>query len=239
MIIGIITSVPWAIAFLFSGGNLDDLMLSSQAIRTMFLTASNDFRVATFFTCWFLIIYYGATLSCLAATGRQAWAFARDNGLPYSRFLALIHPRYQMPANATILCTIVIIVYGLIYVGSTAAFNSFINASIFVMNVTYAIPQAIVLFRGRDKVLPKRYFNLGVVGPFFNAFSVAWVTLYAVLFCFPLTYPTAVHSMNYVSVVVIGIIVIIQGVWYAGKRKTFIGPVRPYLPCSLTIICYY
>lgn len=233
MIIGISTSMPWAIAFLFSGGGLDELRTSSQPIQTMFLAATRSHAASTFFTCWFLFIYFGATLSCLAATGRQAWAFSRDGGLPFSKWHAYISPRRQMPANATLACSLVIVVYGLIYVGSTLAFNSFVNASILVMNVSYVIPQAIVLYRGRKAVLPDRHFDLGVMGPFINAFSVIWVSVFIVLFCFPVTYPTTVQSMNYVSVVVVGVVVIVLGGWYGGKRRTFTGPVSyPLLPLS-------
>jgi hypothetical protein len=118
-------------------------------------------------------------------------------------------------------------VYGAIYVGSTTAFNSFISMSILSLNVTYAIPQGIVFFRGRDKILPStRHFNLGkVLGPFCNIFCVLWVSLYTVLFCLPTFLPAEVASMNYVSVVVAGVVLIITIMWFSGKNKTFSGPV--------------
>ncbi|KIW62459.1 hypothetical protein PV04_10632 [Phialophora macrospora] len=115
--------------------------------------------------------------------------------------------------------------YSLIYIGSTTAFNSINAIAILALNVTYAIPQGIVLIYGRDKVLPKRHFNLGpYFGPFCNMFWCLWVSLYTVLFCFPLFIPTTADSMNYVSVVTVGVIVLILFFWYAGKRKTFVGP---------------
>ncbi|KAJ3580470.1 hypothetical protein NPX13_g87 [Xylaria arbuscula] len=224
ILIGIATAVPWSIAFLYSGGDYETLRTTLQPIHTMFLSASKNPAVAAFFTIWYLIAYMGATLSCHAATGRQAWAFARDGGLPYSDWIGIIHPKFQMPMNSTILCAIVISVYGLIYIGSTTAFNSFVNASILVLNVSYVVPQAVVLWQGRERVLPPRELNLGRLGPWVNGFSVAWILLYTVLFSFPLTYPTTAQSMNYVSVVSAGIIVIVLGVWYGGKRNTFKGP---------------
>lgn len=88
-----------------------------------------------------------------------------------------------------------------------------------------AIPQTVALLRGRSKVLPKRYFDLGpYLGPFCNAFSTLWVALYTVLFCLPGFYPATLTNMNYVSVVVAGVIAIILIMWYAGKRNTFVGP---------------
>jgi len=118
------------------------------------------------------------------------------------------------------------LVYGAIYVGSTTAFNSFVSLAILGLNTSYAIPQAIVLLRGRDKVLPKRYFKLGpITGPFCNAFSVAWIALYTVLFCFPVSLPASADNMNYLSVVVAGVGLFILILWWGGKRKTFVGPV--------------
>ncbi|KAI0146132.1 putative GABA permease [Xylariaceae sp. FL1272] len=224
ILIGAGTAVPWTIAFLFSGGDYETLRTALLPIHTMFLSATANKAAANFFTIWYLIVYLGATLSCHAATGRQTWAFARDGGLPGSGWVGTIHPKFQMPMNATILCAVVISVYGLIYVGSTTAFNSFVNASILAMNVSYVIPQAIALYQGRERVLPVGELNLGKFGPWVNGFSVAWVSVYVVLFCFPLTYPTSVQSMNYVSVVTVAVVVIITGVWYGGKRKTFNGP---------------
>lgn len=80
---------------------------STQPIRLLFLQATHNPSAATFFTCWLMVIYYGATLSCLAATGRQTWAFARDHGLPFSSWMGVIHStlkcRSMQPLHALLL----------------------------------------------------------------------------------------------------------------------------------------
>ena len=174
-----------------------------------------------------LQIYFGATIGLVLAASRLCWAFARDNGLPYSSVFAKTHPTRQVPQNATILTAIFCILYGLIYIGSTTAFNSFVATAILSLNITYTIPQFIVLVRGRDKVLPVREFNLGrILGPFCNAFATAWVALYSILFCFPVFLPVTVQTMNYVSVVMAGTVLFIVVLWWVpgGKRKVFTGP---------------
>ena len=225
MIIGIVTSGLWTIAFMFATSDLDAVSLSALPILTVYDQALNSQAGATFFACWLLFVYFGAVISCTATTGRLVWAFARDNGLPFSGTFAKVHPTLKVPVNATIFCTVVSIVYGVIYVGSTAAFNSIIALSILSLNVTYAIPQGIALCRGRKKVLPKRPFDLGpVFGPFCNAFSVLWIALYTVLFCLPVFLPVTAINMNYVSAVVVGGVLIIVVMWFGGKRKVFTGP---------------
>jgi choline transport protein len=79
-------------------------------------------------------------------------------------------------------------------------------------------------------VLPKRHFDLGLhFGPFCNAFSVLWVALYTVLFCLPEFLPVTTGNMNYVSVVIAGLVCAIAVFWVGGKRNVFVGPVRDLL----------
>jgi choline transport protein len=225
-IIGFCTVFPWMIAFLFSTNDLAAVSASLFPILEVYYQALDSHAGATFFICWLLFLYFGAGITCVATAGRLTWAFARDGGLPFSATFARIHPTQKAPVNATILAAAVQIAYGAIYVGSTAAFNTIINMAIISLNITYAIPQGIVLVRGRDKVLPKRYFDLGpYLGTLCNAFSCVWVSLYTVLFCFPTWMPAEVPSMNYLSVVLVGIVAIILAMWFLGKRKTFTGPV--------------
>ncbi|KAJ6037169.1 amino acid transporter [Penicillium herquei] len=225
MLIGMITVIPWTIAFLFSITDTDAVASSSIPVYTIYLQATRSQPAATVLTVWILFVYFGALVSCIVTTGRLAYAFARDGGLPYSPYFARIHSRLQAPVNATIACVVVIILYGLIYIGSSTAFNSFISMSILSLNLTYALPQAIVLVRGREKVLPKRPFNLGRhLGPICNGFSILWVIFITIMSCFPTSIPTTVASMNYVSVIITGISAIILISWWGGKRKTFSGP---------------
>ncbi|KAF4770401.1 hypothetical protein HAV15_013062 [Penicillium sp. str.  len=227
MLIGIITVIPWTIAFLFSITDTDAVASSSIPVYTIYLQATRSRPVATFLTVWILFVYFGALVSCIVTTGRLAYAFARDGGLPYSSLFARIHPTYQAPINATLACAAVVIIYGLIYIGSATAFNSFISMSILSLNLTYALPQAILLVRGREHILPKRSFALGQhIGPICNAFSILWAFFITIMFCFPTSIPTAVADMNYVSVIVVGISFLILISWWGGKRKTFSGPVR-------------
>ncbi|KAJ5136505.1 amino acid transporter, partial [Penicillium atrosanguineum] len=225
MLIGIMTVMPWTVAFLFSITDTDAVAASSIPVYTIYLQATRSQPAATVLTVWILFVYFGALVSCIVTTGRLAYAFARDGGLPYSGFFARIHPTYQAPVNVTVACAAVVIIYGLIYIGSATAFNSFISMSILSLNLTYALPQAILLVRGRERILPKRPFALGrLLGPICNAFSIIWVLFITILFCFPTSVPTTVASMNYVSVIIVGISFLILISWWGGKRKTFSGP---------------
>ena len=99
-----------------------------------------------------------------------------------------------------------------------------VSAAIIFQQTSCIIPQAIVLFRGREKVLPPRYFNLGRLGPVVNATAVAWVVFLDVLYCFPTLLPVTPQNMSYVSVVSAGFVAFVLGLWFTTKRKVFKGP---------------
>lgn len=234
MLIGMMTVFPWTVAFLFSITDTEAVSSSAIPVYTVYMQATQSRPAATVLTVWILFVYFGALVSCIVTTGRLAYAFARDKGLPYSDFFARIPSTYKAPINATVACSVAILLYGLIYIGSTTAFNSFISMSILSLNLTYALPQVVLLIRGRERILPTRSFTLGQwLGPICNAFSIVWVLFITILFCFPTSLPTTSPSMNYVSVIIVGISFLIFISWWAGKRKTFVGPVRlPEFFCS-------
>lgn len=225
MAIGLITVLVWTIAFMFSISDIDLVMASPTPYLTVFFQAIRNDSVALFFTVWLWLAYLSATISCYATSGRLVWAFARDNGLPFSKIFRQVHPTFKMPVNATLLTCVFAICYGVIYVGSTTAFNAFISVSILGLNITYTVPQAIVAIRGRDKVLPPRPFALGKwTGLFCNTFSSLWIAMYTFWFCVPTIIPTTAMSMNYVSVIFVAALSFIAVSWFLGKRKTFTGP---------------
>ncbi|KAK2670464.1 hypothetical protein RAB80_012886 [Fusarium oxysporum f. sp. vasinfectum] len=225
MAIGTVTSVPWSIALLFSTNNLDKVSAAAIPVFEVFMQAIRSQAAATFFTVWICFIYYGALVSCYVTSGRLIWAFSRDGGLPYSHIFSKIHPTLWVPVNATALAGVFMIVFGLLYVASTAAYNSIIGLAIMSTNITCALPQAILIIRGRS-VMPKRYFDLGrITGTFCNVFASCYALLYTILFCFPLSLPVTAESMNYQAVVLVGTLALITVLWWGGKRKSFHGPV--------------
>jgi choline transport protein len=88
------------------------------------------------------------------------------------------------------------IIYGLLYIASTQAFNSIITTAVLCVNISYAIPAAVLLFAGRNRKLPERHFKLGNFGYFCNAWAPLWITTIGVFICFPNILPVDASSMN-------------------------------------------
>jgi choline transport protein len=94
-----------------------------------------------------------------------------------------------------------------------------VNAPIIFLQTSCIIPQAILLYRGRDRVLPKWYFSHGRYGFATNAVAVAWVCFLNILY-----WPITSQHMSYVSVMCTGLVGFVLVLWFTSKRKTFRGP---------------
>lgn len=99
-----------------------------------------------------------------------------------------------------------------------------VSAAVIFQQTSCVIPQAVLLYRGREKVLPKRYFNLGRLGAYINALAVAWVVFLDVVYCFPTLLPATAKNMSYVSVVSAGLVAFVLILWFTTKRHEFKGP---------------
>lgn len=99
-----------------------------------------------------------------------------------------------------------------------------VSGAVIFQQTSCILPQAIVLYRGRDRILPERYFNLGRLGPVINAVAVVWVLFLNILYCFPTTLPVTPENMSYVSVVAAGLIGFVVILWFTTKRGVFTGP---------------
>ncbi|CAG8220611.1 unnamed protein product [Penicillium salamii] len=107
--------------------------------------------------------------------------------------------------------------------GVPFAFNSIVTSAVLFLNISYTVPQGILLARGR-KSLPDRYLKLGWLGYFCNIFSVLWIIFLGVLICMPPNLPVSLGSMNYTPVILVGIFAIINLIWIVSGRKKFEGP---------------
>ena len=102
-------------------------------------------------------------LSVLAAASRQVFAFARDQGMPFSGTLRKITTvGTPIPLVAIMVSLAVTIVLALISLGSAAAFNSIVGLLSGSGGLSYSVSIGCVLWRRLfGKPLPKSPFTLG------------------------------------------------------------------------------
>jgi amino acid transporter len=109
--------------------------------------------------------------ACTTAASRCTWAFSRDGAIPGSKFWKVINKKLDVPVNAMLLSMGIQIALGLIYFGSTAAFNAFSGVGVICLTLSYATPIAVSMWEGRKKVRTGRFF-LGKFGWFANIVAV-------------------------------------------------------------------
>ncbi|KAH8702251.1 amino acid/polyamine transporter I [Talaromyces proteolyticus] len=223
MVIGLVTAFPIILVFMFSMSNMTDVMNARWPAVELLYQVSQSKSITIGLTILLIVIYASNLPPQWIASGRLAWAFARDNGMPYSKFFSHIHPGLGFPVRTTLASCVFASIYGLIYLASTSAFNSIITSAILFLNISYAIPQAIVAFRGRSKTLPNRVLKLGRIGYVCNIFAPLWIIIMCVLVCFPPSLPTTVGSMNYTAPIIVGLFMAIIVFWFV-IGKQFEGP---------------
>lgn len=223
-----VTGVIYLIPILFVLPDVKELLsvANGQPIGLLFKTVTGSSGGG--FGLLFLIlgILFFAGTGALTAASRCTYAFARDGAIPGSRYWKTVDKRFGIPLGALILSTAVDCLLGLIYFGSSAAFNSFTGVATICLSTSYGMPILISVIRGRQAVKHSSY-SLGRFGYAINIAMIVWIVLAVVIFCMPVSLPVAPATMNYASVVFAGF-AMISLIWYFVRgRKTFTGPPVP------------
>ena len=223
---GMITGFIFLMCLLFVAGNVEDVISSSAGpLGQILFNATGSLAGTVCLQIFPLVCLLFATTSIMTTSSRMTYAFARDGGLPLSRLFARVHKKLDVPLEALLLTNAVVVVFGLIFLGSTAAFNAIASASVVALGVTYAMPVAVNVLRGRKMLPETRYFKLPEWFCWFaNLLGIAYVIITTILFVFPPEIPVTGSSMNY-CVVVFAIVLIISGIqWMVDGRRNYSGP---------------
>ncbi|TKA73132.1 hypothetical protein B0A55_06261 [Friedmanniomyces simplex] len=220
-----VTGVVYLIPILFVLPDVDYLLhaASGQPIGLVFKQATGS--AGGGFGLLFLIlgIMFFAGTGALTAASRCTYAFARDGAIPGSRWFGTTNKRLGIPLWGLVLSTVVDCLLGLIYFGSTAAFNSFTGVATICLSCGYGLPILVSVLRGR-RMVKHSTFSLGKFGYAINCVCLAWICLAIVIFCMPVSLPVTASSMNYASVVFAGFAGISIGWYFIRGRKDFTGP---------------
>lgn len=91
---------------------------TGYAFLGLFMTATGSARGATALTSIMIILIILSVTNFMASTSRQVFAFARDNGLPFPRWVSKVNARTLTPINALIVVFVFVILICLIGLGS-------------------------------------------------------------------------------------------------------------------------
>ncbi|KAL4955671.1 amino acid/polyamine transporter I [Aspergillus filifer] len=221
------TAFVYLIALFYGINDIDAVFNSSLNFPTaeIYLQATGSTAGAVGLVALMFLATFPTLIGTLTTGGRMWWSLARDNATPFAPFLAKVHPTFDAPVNATVAMTIMVTCLGCIYVGSTTAFQALISSFIVLSTLSYAGAIVPHLLTGRKKVIPGPFAMSGIWGYIVNIFSVVYIAVTVVFFCFPFTLPVTVQNMNYTSVITVGLMTLVCLWWLAQGMRTYKGPV--------------
>ncbi|KAE9400455.1 amino acid transporter, partial [Gymnopus androsaceus JB14] len=213
---GCLLGVVYLLPILFTLPDISALLAAPDGQPTALLFQLIMGSKAGGFGLW--IIVFGVAILCslsiTCATSRATWALARDRAVPFHHvFSRLGHARLSdTPVNAYILSALVQLALGCTYLGSTAAFNSFIAVSVMCFNASFVIPILLLLLEGRHS-MKGAPFSLGLWGYPLNTIAVLWAVFEIIIMAMPVSVPVQQSDMNYASVIFLGFAVV-SAIWY-------------------------
>lgn len=149
-------------------------LVSGQPVPTIMKSAVGNSTGAFLLLLPLIVLALICGIGCTTTVSRSIWAFARDGGIPYSSKWRQVNKSLDVPFNAMMLGMVVEIALGLIYFGSTTAFNAFSGVGVITLTVSYACPIA-VSFMGGRKEIKHGDFDLGKLGAVCNVVALGMI----------------------------------------------------------------
>jgi len=183
---------------------------------------------ATLMSCTIAISAALATVGLVASTSRTLWSFARDGAPAFSLHVARVSPKTHVPLNATFIVCIAILVLGLLNLASTAAFTAILSITVVGLSLSYLLPIMAMLYR---RIFTPTMLQWGpwrmhqAVGIPINIAAICYILFLTAFLVLPTTMPVTTQNMNYASLILGGVLVLVTGDWVLRARKHFKGPV--------------
>ncbi|KAF1846141.1 amino acid transporter [Cucurbitaria berberidis CBS 394.84] len=219
----------YMITVLFCIGDVTLVSASPLPIIQVYYQATGSRAATNLFVVMLLFIIFVSFFNVFASVSRLVWAFSRDDGLPFARVFASVHPRFKMPVNALCLIAVCLVLLALINIGSSTAFNAFISLPALALYISYFFPIFFLSWRrlaGRHSTpIPWGPFKLGKAGPYVNLGAMCYILFILIWMPFPAMLPVDGLTMNYAGPIVGAVVVGAALDWTLNGRKRFQVPV--------------
>ncbi|KAJ9244066.1 putative amino-acid permease [Paecilomyces variotii] len=196
------TGLPAAQIFLNAGGRTGGTIMWSFAILVQFFTGC----------------------SAMLADTRMAYAFARDEALPFSHIWSKVNQYTHTPVNAVWFVVFFSVCLNCIAIGSTQTATAIFNVTAPALDLSYiSVILAHQIYKKRVKFI-EGPFTLGKWGTPLNLIAITWVLLISVILFFPPSKPVTAANMNYAICVAAFIAIFSLVWWWVSARWKYTGP---------------
>ncbi|KAM5466591.1 hypothetical protein MauCBS54593_005848 [Microsporum audouinii] len=218
------------LVILFCIGDIEKVVHTETKVPfiEIFRNSTQSNTAATVLTSLLITTYIVANFNFMASASRQAWAFARDGGLPFSHIFRKIDRKRSIPLFSIALTGVLNALLGLINIGSNVAFSAVVSLVVSGYMSSYVIVICVMIHKRLTKQsIEFGPWNLGRYGLPINIIAVIYTTVTVIFAFFPPTVPVTAENMNY-SPAVYGAVVIFGIVYYVVRgHKTYVGPKLP------------
>jgi amino acid transporter len=230
VVLNSIMQFGFVMALMFCIGDVDKVTNSPTGlpIIEVLYEATKSKPATNFLLVMIAFVLFVSLFNILASAARLTWAFARDNGLPFSKTFSYVHPTLKIPVNSLLLVGVIMCLLALIYIGSSTAFNALISLPTIALYISYFIPTLFIVIRKLQNRHPKYGpFKLGRWGLPINLFALVYILYMLTFVGFPTVVPVTASNMNYAGPLVVALILLAIGDWFITGKKRFVVPTAP------------
>ncbi|KAJ5624807.1 hypothetical protein N7510_001116 [Penicillium lagena] len=220
VLFGAVTGFIFMVVCLFCIQNVKEVLNADLPFITLMLQTIG-LKGATVLLSLFIWNGVGQGISILTTGSRLTWGFARDGGIPWSRYFSHVDPVWQVPARTLWLQGFLIALVGVLYLFANTVLEAILSVSTIALTVSYAMPIMSLLIVGRDKLKPGP-FHLGRWGPLLNWVSIIYCIITTIFFLFPGAPNPSPADMNY-AIAVFGVMLVIAiAFWFIRGSRTYL-----------------
>ncbi|GAB7351785.1 hypothetical protein MBLNU459_g2359t1 [Dothideomycetes sp. NU459] len=217
-----------AVTLIFTLGDIDNILASPtrQPFIQVFYNATGSYGGTNTMCAIIVIMLWSCCISEVATASRQVWAFARDEGLPYSTWLAVVDPGFNIPIRAVSVCMVITALLACINLGSSVALNA-INSlgSVGILTSYFIVISCLVWRRLYGAPLPQKRWSLGKWGLCINIVALIFLLPMWFFAFWPLATPVTAATMNWSSAMFVGVMAIAMIFYLLKGRHVYVGPV--------------
>ena len=163
-------------------------------VAQIFLNAGGK-RGGTVMWAFAILVQFFTGCSAMLADTRMAYAFARDNALPFSEFLSRVNSRTHTPVNSVWFVVFFSVGLNCIAIGSTETATAIFNVTAPALDISYvSVILAHQLYKSKVKFV-EGPFTLGRWGTPINYTAVIWVLFISIVLFFPPQVPVTGANM--------------------------------------------
>ncbi|KAI5295660.1 hypothetical protein KEM52_000652 [Ascosphaera acerosa] len=228
LVINAVVTFGFAICLLYCMGDVYKVIgtPTGYPIIQILYNITKSKAAACVMTCFFIFPGTIAFFNGLASVSRLTWAFARDEGLPFSAFFAQVSSTHKIPLRALYLVCVFIALIALVNIGSQTAYTAVLSLASVTHLVSYIIPIFFVLLRRirEPETIKWGPFQMGRWGIPVNIWALCYCIYCGIFNVFPQLMPVTAANMNYAGPV-LGLIILLAMVdWVVRGRKNWQGP---------------